>query len=292
MLRRWVSTVFSLRKSSPAIERFVWRSVTSSAISRSRPVSSARPAAAGTAADARLARDAVAELAQLLGGLLAHRGGRAWRRAPPRRRRARAVAAPVSPEAASARPTSTPRVLGLEPGADPLGGGERAARARRQRARDVAAGEPHDAAPRARPGRPAARARAPRRPPPPAPPRPRRRRGRRRAARRGRAAGAPRDAPGRSRAARPAPPIASSTVARPRSISPASSSAAPSVHAGSAGESSAGPTSPPRWAASSASDLGARVVALLERDPPAAPTAPRRRGAGCRRRAPSPSPRR
>ena len=71
MLRRWVSTVFSDRNSSPAIWRFVWRSVTSSAISRSRSVSCSRPAPAGALAGARAARHAVPEPAQLLRGLLA-----------------------------------------------------------------------------------------------------------------------------------------------------------------------------------------------------------------------------
>ena len=71
MLRRWVSTVFSDRNSSAAIWRFVRRSPTSSAISRSRSVSSSSPAPVGARRGARPPRDAMAEPAQLLRGLVA-----------------------------------------------------------------------------------------------------------------------------------------------------------------------------------------------------------------------------
>ena len=70
MLRRCDSTVFSLRKSSAAISRLVMRSVTRSAISRSRLVSEAiagsRRAAGPRASAPR------AELAQLAAHLVAH----------------------------------------------------------------------------------------------------------------------------------------------------------------------------------------------------------------------------
>ena len=140
MLRRWVSTVFSLRNSSPAIWRFVWRSQTSSAISRSRSVSCSSPAPAADGG-ARAARHAMAEPPQLLRRLLAQpaRAGGVERRLGGRElaRCARGVA-----ERRERPPREQLRVRRVAHRADRRGGGHAGLRAL-ERARCVALAEAH-----------------------------------------------------------------------------------------------------------------------------------------------------
>ena len=275
MLRRWVSTVFSERNSSPAIARLVWRSADELGDLALALGELLEAGAAARAAGARAARHAVPEPAQLLRRLLARaaraggverglgggelaRGGLGRRRARPARGRRAAArarrrgAAPIGSAAATAPRAPPP----ARPAASP-----------------APAGRPRRRAP---PARPARRARA--RPPSGA-------------ARAAHSAASSRRAAAQrtsrellphrgalrrhdARRLRPADRVEQQRAARARARR-RRSARAPSVQPGSAGESSVGLSSRASVAAPPRRRIcAARVLAGEQRDPAALPERP------------------